>query len=91
MEDIIIGKVSRIIDGRTFEMKLSRVSEKNKYQYSYLEIIRISGLDIPEKGTSEGRSATTILETKLRGKTVRCSVKSRDKYGRRVAEIEIIE
>ena len=89
MADIIEGPVIRVIDGDTFEMQVTR-EESNEYDYNQYERIRIADIDAPELGTRQGRIARDRLQNALQGKMVRCTVQTRDVYGRIVASVEVL-
>ncbi len=90
MLDQIGGKVTRIIDGDTFDMQVSHINRKNRYNYNNNERIRIASFDAKELGSAGGLQARRTLALKLSGKSVLCSVKSRDVFGRIVADVTII-
>lgn len=90
MVDIIHGLVMNVIDGDTFVMHVKRIGTNNKESYGEIERIRIAGIDTPELGSSAGQAAKSALERKLNGKEVKCYIQARDKYGRIVAEIEVL-
>ena len=90
MADTIRGPVIKIIDGDTFDMKVTHVGKENKEEYNDNERIRIAGIDAPELPSEEGKKAKKALEKKLDGKEVRCKVQTRDDYGRIVADVEIL-
>lgn len=90
MNDIIRGPVINIIDGDTFEMKVTHVGKNNKYKYNYIERIRIAGFNAPELTTPIGKIFKEFLKNMLLGKEVRCYVQTRDVYGRIVARIEVL-
>ena len=88
MTDSFRGKVTRVIDGDTFEMKVSRQGRNNDYRYNNVERIRISGTDAPELNTRGGLRSKQTLQRKLKGKDVNCAVQARDKYGRIIAKVK---
>ena len=90
MVDTIRGPVVEIIDGDTFKLRVTHVGRNNKNEYDNLEIVRIADLDAPEMNTPEGIRAKEALKRKLEGKQVRCHVQARDKYGRVIADYEIL-
>lgn len=76
--EIIVGKITRVIDGDTFVMKSSD---------GPLVRIRLWGIDAPEIGTPEGTYATRIMQVMVRDitTTVACQPKGRS-YERIVAK-----
>ena len=90
MPDVIQGPVINIVDGDTFDMKVTHVGENNKYEYNYKERIRIADIDAPELRAPGGKRSKDLLERKLKGKVVRCYVQTRDSYGRIVAEVKVL-
>lgn len=90
MTDTIRGPVINIVDGDTFDMRVTRVGKSNKYKYNDIERIRIADINEPELRFPAGKRSKEILERKLRGKEVRCYVQGRDKYGRIVANVKVL-
>jgi endonuclease YncB( thermonuclease family) len=90
MADTIRGPVIEIIDGDTFDMKVTHTGKDNKTSYKDQERIRIAAIDEPELRTPAGQRSKDKLEGKLKGKEVRCYVQARDDYGRLVAEVKVI-
>lgn len=90
MADTIRGPVTRIIDGATFEINVTHIGKNNEKTYGNTEIIRIAGINAQELSSGQGQLAKSGLENKLRGKEVRCSVQTRDTYGRIVATYDIL-
>ena len=90
MADIIEGPVIRVIDGDTFAVQVTRIGESNEYNYNQYEHIRIADIDAPELGTRQGNIAKIQLQNALQGKMVRCTVQTRDVYGRIVASVEVL-
>ena len=85
-------KVSRVIDGDTFEGRMTVNSKEaynpgvNPWAYELTKvIIRISGIDAPERGQYYGDVATLHLQWLISGKTVGLKLKQRDSYGRWIA------
>jgi len=90
MTDTIRGPVTNVIDGDTFEMNVTHIGNNNLFEYNDNEKIRIADDNAPELGNSGGLQAKQTLENRLTGKEVRCTVQSRDTYGRVVAKIVVI-
>lgn len=93
MPDILLGKVTNVVDGDTFNMQVMLVNGfrlSNTSVYNSSERIRIADYDAPELGTLAGAIAKTNLEKVLLHKNVRCNVEARDTYGRVVATVEVL-
>ena len=90
MAGTIRGPVTSIVDGDTFDMKVSHVGKSNENKYNDNERIRIADIDKPELNTPAGKRSKEKLERKLKGKEVRCYVQARDSYGRIVAKVNIL-
>ena len=90
MLDIIRGLVTRVVDGDTFDIAVTRVGKNNKYQYDNNTRIRIVDIDAPELSTPAGKLSKNNLESKLNGKEVQCQVQTRDTYNRVVAKIDVL-
>jgi len=90
MADTIRGPVTNIVDGDTFDMKVTHVGKKNNEEYNDTERVRIARIDTPEMSTEAGKKAKEALEKKLLGKEVRCTVQTRDTFSRIVATVDIL-
>ena len=90
MTDTIRGPVTKVLDGDTFEMKVTHTGKMNTRQYNDIETVRIAGIDAPEYGTQAGEIAKNQLQRRLLGKEVRCSIQARDTYRRIVAEVVVL-
>jgi endonuclease YncB( thermonuclease family) len=90
MADTIRRPVTKVIDGDTFDIKVTHTSKNNEYNYSDTERIRITSIDAAELGSLGGYRDKERLEKAISGKEVRCYVYSRDSYGRVVAEVTIL-
>lgn len=93
MPDTLVGEVTNVVDGDTFDMRVRRVNEfrRSKYSvYNFSERIRIADFDAPELGTLAGAIAKTNLEKAVLHKNVCCNVEARDTYGRVVATVEVL-
>lgn len=71
------GKVVSVKDGDTIEMLMNGRAVR----------IRLFGVDAPEKGQPFGEKARQYASELCFGKTVRMEKRSKDQYGRIVAEI----
>ena len=84
----IVLNVSRVIDGDTFEGRLDNGGNPgvNPWAIELTRIvIRISGIDAPERGQFYGDVATLHLHWLISGKAVGLKLKQRDSYGRWIA------
>lgn len=71
------GKVKRVIDGDTFELRSG-------------ERVRIAGLNAPELSEKDGQAAKRRLQEKMRrGTTVGLSVPLAKSYGRSVRRVKV--
>ena len=85
-------KVERIIDGDTFEghviqnPKTAYNPSVNPWMVQLTKIVvRINGIDAPERGQFYGDVATLHLQWLISGKAVGLKLKQRDMYGRWIA------
>lgn len=90
MTDTIRGSVTAVIDGDTFDMKVTHTGKENKTKYNNEERIRIAEIDAPELNTAAGKRSKDALQRKLNGKEVRCYIEARDTYSRLVAKVTIL-
>lgn len=86
--DGVVLNVSRVIDGDTFEGRLDNGGNPgvNPWAIELTRIVvRISGIDAPERGQYYGEVATLHLQWLISGKAVGLKLKQRDSYGRWIA------
>ena len=84
----VVLNVSRVIDGDTFEGQLNNGGNPgvNPWAIELTKIVvRISGIDAPERGQYYGDVATLHLHWLISGKAVGLKLKQRDSYGRWIA------
>ncbi|MBC8520901.1 MAG: hypothetical protein H8D26_02760 [Methanomicrobia archaeon] len=86
MTDVIWGDVVKVIDGDTFDIKVTHVSRGNQYEYKDHERIRIEEIDAPELPSPAGKRAKQDLEHAIIGKFVRCDIRTRDTYRRLICK-----
>ena len=87
MTDRIGGTVTNVVDGDTFDMKVTFQSDNNKHQYNDEERIRIAGIDAPELPSEPGQTSKEELEQAIQNEYVRCEVQARDAYRRLVCKV----
>ena len=83
-------KVSRVIDGDTFEGRIDDGGNLgvNPWARELTKIvIRINGIDAPERGQYYGDVATLHLQWLIGGKVVGLKLKQKDIYGRWIATV----
>ena len=87
--DIIRGEVVNVIDGDTFDVKVTHFHQDNDNDYKSKERVRIDGVDAPELPTRAGKRAKRDLSDALLGEEVELHIYSRDTYGRLIADVEV--
>lgn len=80
MLDTVIGPITRVIDGHSFQMKVTHIGRHNKYTYANIETIFIAPLASPNPNA-------TRLSPALVNRRVKCSVRHRDKYNRLYSDV----
>ncbi len=70
-------KVTRVIDGDTFE------TANRKHP------VRLANVDAPEKNQPGGTAATAALRRLIQGQQVSIDTVARDKYSRSVAKVKV--
>lgn len=85
--DTIIVTVTAVIDGDTFDATVEAQESRNREKYKTSERIRIANIDAAELPSRQGRTDKEKLEQAIKGKRLRCTVQSRDVYGRLVCKI----
>ena len=88
MTDTIGGNVTKVIDGDTFEMDVTRRGGNNQNEYGDHETVRMANTDAPELDQPGGEEAKEALEIALVNADVECEVQARDEYGRVVADVK---
>lgn len=86
--DTIRGTVTKVVDGDTFEMDVTQRGQDNQHEYNDHEKVRIADKNAPELKQTGGQEAKEALEIVLADAEVECTVKSRDEYGRVVADVK---
>jgi endonuclease YncB( thermonuclease family) len=76
------GKVVHIADGDTLT-----VLDRDKVQHK----VRLHGIDAPEKGQAFGTEAKEALAEKVHERTVRVVWKEKDRYGRIVGDVWLLD
>jgi len=89
MTEVIWGDVVEVIDGDTFDIKVTHARRGNQHAYKNHERIRIEEIDAPELPSPAGKRAKQDLERAILGKFVRCEIRTRDKYGRLICKVSI--
>lgn len=79
-QDVISGEVVRVRDGDTIEIAREKKSKT---------VIRLYGIDCPEKKYPYFQEAKEFTSNAVLGKTVSVSVKDVDRYGRTVGEVSL--
>jgi len=75
-------KVTKVVDGDTFYCKpLTNIPFPVKNQKGVI-VVRLRGIDAPEKDQPYGLEAKNSLEELIGGKVVRLDIKDMDRYGR---------
>ena len=75
--NVLKGLVEYVTDGDTINVK----SEDKIY------VIRLYGIDAPEKNQPYGNKITTFLKDKLESKQVTINYSSKDRYGRIIGKV----
>ena len=86
----IVGKVADIEDGDTFHVTVEHAGGADRGEWQDREKIRISTLKITRIASITGAFTRPQLEKLLKGKRVRCQVRSRDSGGRLVADVQVV-
>jgi endonuclease YncB( thermonuclease family) len=101
MYDSLTGIVTGIINGDSFEMKVTELNARDPDQYDDVESIHIDRLILTESGAPDSTAlppdeqvfvtrTPEDLEARLMDKTVRCMVKRRDDYGHLLSDVTIL-
>ncbi len=90
MPDTIWGDVIRVVDGDTFDVRVTHYSPQNRIRYNNIERVRLASANAPELTGLLGFSAKQQLERRISGKSVRLTVHTRDIYGRLVCDVSVV-
>jgi endonuclease YncB( thermonuclease family) len=74
--DAASGRVVKVVDGDTYDIVLDGVQSR----------IRMDAIDAPERGQDFGTAAKNYLGELCDGQTIRLNIKSRDRFGRIIAQ-----
>lgn len=85
-QDQVWGFVIDVHDGDTLTLQVSSRSRRNQHPYADEEKVRLRGVDAPELHEAGGQAAKARLSALLRQR-VKCTVYSRDKYGRLICDV----
>jgi endonuclease YncB( thermonuclease family) len=77
---VLIGTVSRVVDGDTFWLKVDGHADRQV-------VVRIAGIDAPESCQAGGSEATAALNDLALGRKVTVRVVDRDDFGRTVGKV----
>ena len=88
--DFIVGNVTCVVDGETFQVAVDRIGRKNMHVYGNTERIHMKKLKLHENVWMTGVFTKPQLERMFRGRQVLCLVKSRDLGGRIVADVQVM-
>jgi len=89
MADKISGLVTNVVDGDTFDVKVTWLSQYNKNNYGDSERVRINKIDAPELAYPGGLAAKEKLARRIDGKIVNLTIYSRDTYGRLICDVSV--
>jgi len=91
MYDIIYGIVKSVIDEDTFIMNVTEASRTNEYNYNKWEHIRVLDLEVLKSGVTSDLGVKVKLGNAIQGKKVSCTVRTKDTYGRIIANVRLAE
>jgi hypothetical protein len=80
MLDTAIGPIVRIIDGNSFQMRVTHIGKHNVYGYGGFETVYIA--------PKPKAILSTTLSSALVGRRVKCNIRYRDNYNRLFADVE---
>jgi hypothetical protein len=90
MPDIIYGLVNSVIDETSFIMTVTEGNNSNQYNYKNWECIKIANISSSAMEQHGSYLDKFRLTRTIKNKKVCCSVQSRDKFGRVVADVKVI-
>lgn len=83
----IVGLVTSIVDGNTFEISVHENNGNGTAGEKRLEKIRIQGFDKPSASTLSGILAKLELEKMIVGRTLECEIIQRDDANQIIATV----
>lgn len=91
MSDVIWGDVIQVVDGDTFDVRVTIQSPFNSRLYDPCERIRLAGVDAPElpsaAGYAAGAALLRLLYAPRLGGHVRLEIQARDVFHRLVCKV----
>lgn len=93
MSETYEGIVNRTVDGDTFHIQLEKRTVQNFFGVETIiiqkseRIIRIRGVDTPERGVAGYKEATEFTKKTLTGQKVTIDIVGVDKYKRELAHV----
>lgn len=88
MADVIQGIVKKVLDGETFEIKVTGEAPDNQFIYKSTERVKIADTVLPINPTDR-KNAKMNLEEYLGYGEVICNVLNRDRYSNIIATIKV--
>jgi endonuclease YncB( thermonuclease family) len=88
--ETVKGEVLKIVDVNVFDMKVTHIGLASTSKFKEIERIYIAEIENPELENLVKARKINDIEKKLVGKKVRCSVISRDGFGRLTARVKVI-
>ena len=90
MPDIIKGLVTNVVDGNTFELRVTHAPGDNNGTNGKNEKIRIAEIDASESNFFTSYGAKKDLENAILDKEVRCYVQAKDENNMLIAKVEFV-
>ncbi len=89
MADTLWGDVIRVVDGDTFDVRVTNYSRQNQFPYNTVERVRLASTHAPELTSVSGCTAKQRLANRVWNRRVRLTVYTRDVYGLLVCDVSL--
>ncbi|HYE04636.1 MAG TPA: hypothetical protein VEL07_03865 [Planctomycetota bacterium] len=91
MPDILEGTVLDVVDGEMLELEVERVQSEDRRQYGARELVRVTEADLATRTDADDDEAAALMALTYQNRRVRCYVEERDRLGRIIGEVEVLQ
>ncbi|MGK5092569.1 hypothetical protein WDW89_11220 [Deltaproteobacteria bacterium TL4] len=90
MSEVIHGQLLNVIDGQTFNLRITHLGKENRHRYQREERIRMIDVKVGEHLITGEQLDQAGLEKILTGHALKCLIQGRDKFGSLSAKIRLL-
>lgn len=89
MPDTLLGKVTNVVAGDTFDIAVQRIEAEDPSLYNSIERIKIADVIPLPLSTIAGQRAKILLETQIWNRNVRVEVRGQDSQRRLIGKYRL--